>query len=582
MKNNPNFLSFLILSVAIWFGFQYFYVTPLEEHYRQVQTAASKPNIPVHSVAEPVSLKERHEAIAEDRRIPLETPQLKGSIDLKGARIDDVSLLQYRETVDGHAPPVTLLSPSGTASPYNAYYAELSWLTVTENVDVPTQETVWTTLDKQLTPDHPLHLSWHNEKGLVFERTIEVDNDFMFTITDHVTNSGETPVTLFPFGLISRRGDFFLEKRVIDDPSLRKKYSPSSYEGPLGVLDGTLEEYSYKKLLDGGKKTFDSVGGWLGMSDKYWLVAMIPPQNESINAEFLTSKTEDLDNTDQYRFQTDFRGREITLDQGGKTEHTVHLFVGAKHLELLNHYSDQLSIILFNRAIDFGWFWFLTIPFLHLLNYLGRSLGSFGIAILVFTVMIRLITLPLSLKMYHSSARMKELMPEIKRIQERFADDKMRQHQEQAELFKREKINPLSGCMPLFIQLPIFFALYKTLNVSIELRQAPFYGWIHDMSVADPTSLFTLFGLVDWVPPLHIGAWPTLMGLTMWVQQKLSPQPTDQTQARMFMFMPVVLTYIMAQLPVGLVIYYTWSNLLSIAQQWFIMNQDARRRGVKV
>ena len=353
-------------------------------------------------------------------------------------------------------------------------------------------------------------------------------------------------------------------------------------KGRSGVVDGALEEYKYKKLIDDGKKIVESTGGWLGITDKYWLVAMVPPQDDHLTAEFAFNKNGQAD-LNQGFFQSDFRGAALKIEAGASLDRTTQVFAGAKRVRLLDSYADQFHIPHFDKAIDFGWFYFLTKPFLFLLEFLGGWLGSFGLAILVFTVGLKLVTLPLSLKSYHSMSRMKALQPEMKRLQERFADDKARQSQEMMELYKREKVSPVSGCLPTVIQIPIFFALYKVLYVGIELRQAPFYGWIRDMSVQDPTSVFSAFGLLPFALPaaMQIGVWPILMGCSMFAQQRLSPQPPDKTQANMFMIMPVVFTYMLAHMPAGLVIYWTWSNLLSIIQQWFIMHRDAAKKGVK-
>jgi YidC/Oxa1 family membrane protein insertase len=351
------------------------------------------------------------------------------------------------------------------------------------------------------------------------------------------------------------------------------------HEGALGVLDGTLQEYKYQKLIDHGKQTDDSVGGWLGITDKYWLVAMIPPQDEKLTADFTYNRGTATDPTMGF-FQSDYRGAAVTVAAGGSAEQVTHLFAGAKRIKLIDAYADQYHIPRFDRAIDFGWFYFLTKPFLYTLAMLVGVTGSIGVAILLFTVLLKLVTLPLSLKSYHSMSRMKALQPELKQIQERFADDKMRQSQEMMELYKREKVSPMSGCVPTLIQIPIFFALYKVLYVNIEMRHAPFFGWIRDMSAPDPTSVLNLFGAlpIDLLPSVHIGAWPILMGISMFLQQKLSPQPPDKSQARIFMIMPIIFTYMLASMPAGLVIYWTWSNLLGIAQQWFIMSRDAARK----
>ncbi len=580
MNSNTNFIVFIVLSAALLLGFQYFYVKPIEQqqHMAQQQEAQpqqAEPSSPAaqtlpRPAATPTPLRNRSDVIKESARLPVVTPELKGTINLKGARFDDMLLSSYHETVDPASPPVTLLSPSGSAPPLNAYYTEIGWLSEQSDAPMPTSDTEWTTNDKQLSPEHPVRLVWNNGKGLVFERRISVDAHYMFTVTDHVANQGKAQLVLYPFGAVARRGN----------PSVST--STVLHEGPVGVLGGTLEEITYKKLMDRGRFSYDSVGGWLGITDKYWLVALLPAKDEKITASFLYNQAEQTDSA-QGHFQVDYRGAGMTLSPGGSIEHVMRVFAGAKRFELLNDYSDKLDVPLFNRAIDFGWFWFLTIPFMHLLSYLGHTLGSYGLAILVFTVMLKLITLPLSVKSFQSAGRMKQLQPEIGRLKERFADDKVRQNQEMMELFKREKVNPMSGCVPTLIQIPIFFALYKTLYVGIELRQAPFYGWIKDMSLPDPTSALTLFGLVpiDLPTSLQIGAWPILMGLAMMLQQKLSPQPmADKTQARMFALMPIIFSYMLAKMPAGLVIYWTWSNLLSIAQQWYIMRADAKRRGL--
>ncbi|MDE1901890.1 MAG: membrane protein insertase YidC [Alphaproteobacteria bacterium] len=567
--NNNVFLA-VILSFAILMGFQYLYVKPHMEaaHSRYLAQQIDKAQ---NSAAPPVAqvLQDRAALIKETPRVAIVTPQLSGSVNLKGARIDDLTLVKYRETADPASPAITLLSPSGSALPHPAYYAEFSWLADDSKVPVPTADTVWTSGGGDLTPSHPVVLTWDNGQGLVFERTISVDDQAMFTISDRVVNKSAAPVKLYPFGIVARQGAPKISTSVV-------------MEGPLGVIGGTLEEYKYAKLRDIGKAADDTTGGWMGITDKYWLVAMIPPQDEKLTAEFAYHRGDDK-NPDMGFYQSDFRGAPVTVAAGASLSHTDHLFAGAKRVRLLDHYADEYNIPHFDKAIDFGWFYFLTKPFLFVLEMLANAVGSVGLAILLFTVILKLLTLPLSLKSYHSMSRMKALQPEMKAIQERWPDDKMRQSQEMMELYKREKVSPMSGCVPTLIQIPIFFALYKVLYVNIEMRQAPFYGWIHDMSVADPTSVMNLFGLLPFAAPsfLHIGAWPLLMGCSMFMQQKLSPQPPDKSQARIFMVMPIIFTYMLARMPAGLVIYWTWSNLIGIAQQWFIMSRDLARRNVK-
>ena len=567
--NNNIFLA-IIISFGILIGFQYVYVKPhqaaVHSQYLAQQLATTSGNAaPSPDAAQ--NLRDREQILKDSSRITIATPELAGSINLRGARLDDLSLTTYRETEDKASPPIVLLSPSGSAQPHTSYFAEFNWLADQASVAVPTAETPWKADSQKLTPDHSVHLTWNNGQGLTFDRTIAVDAQAMFTITDRVSNAGATPVTLYPFGTVARQGiPSTLGRSVV-------------HEGALGVLGGTLEEFKYKKLVDDKKKVLDSTGGWLGITDKYWLVAMIPPQDEKLTAEFAYNRAGATDPTMGF-FQSDFRGNAVTVEAGGNIERVSHLFAGAKRVKLLDRYAEQYNIPHFDRAIDFGLYYFLTRPFLYLLASLEHAVGSIGLAILLFTVLLKLVTLPLSLKSYHSMARMKAIQPETKRIQERFADDKVRQSQEMMDLYKREKVSPLSGCLPTLIQIPIFFALYKVLYVNIEMRQAPFYGWIHDMSAADPTSVLTLFGLipVDLPMALHIGAWPILMGLSMFLQQKMSPQPADKSQAKMFMIMPLVFTYMLVRMPAGLVIYWTWSNLLGIAQQWFIMSRDAKKK----
>jgi YidC/Oxa1 family membrane protein insertase len=566
MDNNKNFLLFAVLCVLILLGNNYLHAwlqpnPPPGAVAPHTQTVLPAPT----PASAALTLRERSEVIKASPRVPLQTPELAGSINLKGARLDDLVLTRYRETGAVGSPQVTLLSPADSAAPYNAKYAEFSWLAESKDIAVPTSDTQWQAEGKELTPQHPLKLVWKNAQGLSFEREIAVDDQYMFTLTDRVINSGAASVTLYPFGLVARQGNPVLSSSTV------------LHEGPLGVLGGTLEEFKYKKLIDDGKKTLESDGGWLGITSKYWLVAMAPQKNEKLSADFVYDRSGASD-PNQGHFQADFRGAPLTIAPGANATHVVHFFAGAKELSLLDSYADKYDIPHLDRAIDFGWFYFLTKPFLYMLSFLGSTLGSLGIAILVFTVMLKLVTLPLSLKSNHSMARMKTLQPEIKRLQERFADDKIRQNKEMMELFKREKVSPMSGCVPTLIQIPIFFALYKVLYVGIEMRQAPFYGWIHDMSAPDPTSVLTLFGALHVTLPdaMHIGIWPILMGCSMFLQQRMSPQTMDKSQARMFMFMPIIFTYMLAQMPAGLVIYWTWSNLLSILQQWFIMRRDIK------
>jgi YidC/Oxa1 family membrane protein insertase len=558
--NNENFLLAVGLSIAILVGFHYFYEKPQLEkiqHRQAVEKTADEAKTPTAAESREPE-RDRAEILAEGHRLRIETPELIGSINLKGARLDDLELVNYHETVDPGSPRVVLLAPAGSAPPHQAFYAGFGWLG--NNVAVPDENALWRTDNSVLTPAKPVTLTWDNGQGLTFERTIAVDDHYMFTIRDAVKNGGGGTVTLYPFGLAARRGN----------PATVSTYV--LHEGPIGVLDGRLKEYKYKKLVDEGKETVESTGGWLGITDKYWLVALVPAQDEKITASFIYDRVADA-GPDQGVFQTDFRGSAVSLAPGASTERTARLFAGAKRVRLLDRYEDEYRIPLFDRSIDFGWYYYLTKPFLYLLDFLGRAMGNFGLAILVFTILLKLLTLPLSLKSYRSMARMKALQPQIKELQERNKDDKQRQGVEMMELYKREKVNPLSGCLPTLIQIPIFFALYKVLYVGIELRHAPLFGWINDLSVPDPTSVLTLFGKIDVAFLPHIGVWPILMGLSMYMQQRLSPQPADKTQAQVFQFLPILFTFMMAKVAVGLIFYWTLSNLLGLAQQWYIMHK---------
>lgn len=563
--NNDNLMVAVVLSIAILIGFNYLYEQPRQTALQQqalVQKHAqeAKPEAK-ETLAAPK--RDRQEIIAQSKRVRIKTGELSGSVNLKGARIDDLSLIDYRENIDENSKKIILLSPAGSAEPDNPYYAEFGWLG--DGIAVPTGTTEWKADSNELTDKKPLRLSWDNGQGLVFERTISVDEHFMFTIVDRVKNTGENTATLYPFGLIARHG----KPQTMDLFVL--------HEGPIGVLDGTVAEYKYKDLMNENKKFSESQGGWLGITDKYWLVALIPPQDEKIAATFIYERGNDP-NPDKGLFQSDFRGTAVSLAAGATAERSSHLFAGAKRVRMLDQYAEQLNIPHFDRAIDFGWFYFLTKPFLYLLDMMGVWLGNFGLGILVFTVILKVLTLPLSVKSYRSMARLKELQPEIKKLQEKYQEDKMKLNVETMELYKREKVNPMSGCLPNLIQIPIFFALYKVLFVGIEMRHTPFYGWIRDLSDADPTSVFTLFGYLDWSFLPHVGVWPLLMGISMFMQQKLSPQPPDKSQAQVFMLMPIIFTFMLAKVSAGLVIYWTWSNILGIGQQWYIMKHSGRRR----
>ncbi|WP_448202738.1 membrane protein insertase YidC [Azospirillum sp. sgz302134] len=573
MTDQRNLILAIALSIAILLGFQYFYEGPRVQQQKQAAQQAAQTEQPVvpsapgtapataPGAAPAETVKDRAAVLAEQlaagTRVKIDTPALHGSVNLIGARIDDLTLADYHETTDPKSPEIVLLAPAGT---HDAYYAEFGWVPEDKSQPVPGADTKWTAAGQTLSPDKPLTLTWDNGKGLVFERTIAVDKNFMFTVTQKVRNTGSAPVRLLPYSLVSRAGT----------PHTSGYYI--LHEGPLGVFNGKLNEHKYDELKKASAPiSAPTTGGWIGITDKYWLVSLVPDQKEELTARFLYTAAGATD-----RYQVDTLGQAVEVAPGATVEQTNRLFAGAKQVRLLDEYSDKLGITNFDLAIDFGWFYFLTKPFFYALDLLGRLFGNFGIAILVFTVIVKAAFFPLANKSYHAMAKMKKLQPKMQEMRERFGDDKVRLNQEMMALYKREKVSPVSGCLPILIQIPVFFSLYKVLFVTIEMRHAPFFGWIHDLSAPDPTTIFNLFGLIPWNPPqmLMLGLWPIIMGITMYFQQKLNPAPPDPVQQKVFQFLPIVFTFMLASFPAGLVIYWAWNNTLSIIQQTIIMRQD--------
>jgi YidC/Oxa1 family membrane protein insertase len=563
MNNNTNFIVAIVLSIAILMGFHWFYEVPRQRaREAQVQAAAILKDVKPEVVE---TMADRGEIIAASPRVSISNANMHGSINLKGGRIDDITLIRYRETVEPNSPEIVLLSPAGTREPYQAQYAEFGWLADKDNVKLPGADTVWQSDAKELKENGSVTLRWNNGEGLQFERVISVDADYMFTITEKVRNSGGKEVTLYPFALLSRHGT----PQTLGYSVL--------HEGPIGVLEGRLHENGYKALKDNPLITQDSTGGWIGMSDVYWLTALIPDQQEKLKARFIHSTI-----TEKDRYQVDMQGQPVVLKNGDAAEKTVRFFSGAKEVNKLDNYADTYKIPMFDKAVDFGWFYFIAKPFFLLLDFLGRFLGNYGLGIIAFTILLRALFFPLSEASYRSMAQMRELQPEMTRLRERYSNDPMKMNEEVSALYKKEKVNPLSGCLPMLVQIPVFFALYKVLMVAIEMRHTPFYGWIQDLSAKDPSNLFNLFGLLPFMPPswLHLGAWPLLMGITMFIQQKLSPPPPDKMTQQIFMLMPIMFTFLLDSMSAGLVIYWTLSNLLAIAQQTLI-NHRAKKKPEK-
>jgi len=574
MNDSRNLILAIVLSLAIFGAWEYFVGAPQmkQEQQRQAQLHRQKtPAAQAPKQAAPQPAQHLSRAAALQRggpRIAIQTPSVDGSLRLEGARLDDLKLRNYHETVDKKSPEIVLLSPE--SGPY-PYYAAFGFTAPNSKVSVPTGSTNWTAQDQEpLTPTHPVTLTWDNGRGLVFARTIAVDDKFMFTITDRVTNRSGAPVDLKPYAYVARDG------------VPQSQHYWVLHEGFVGVGDGSLKDPSYTDLKDEKPtESFTSTGGWLGITDKYWMAALIPPQNQPFEGVYSAS------GGPVRHYQADYRLDQRSLAPGGTLSVTHRLFAGAKVFDTIRDYEHKLGIVRFDLAIDWGWFIIITQPLFWLLDQLYHLLGNFGLAILALTVIVKLVFFPIANAQYKSMAKMKLVQPEMERIKERFKDDVQKQQQAMMELYRREKVNPVAGCLPMLLIIPVFFSLYKVIFVTIELRHAPFFGWIHDLSAPDPTSIINLFGLLPFNPHailpsflafLSIGMWPVIMGFTQWLQTKLNPAPADPVQAKMFSYMPLIFTFMFATFPSGLVIYYTWNNLLSVLQQYVMM----RRQGVEV
>ncbi|MFZ1964293.1 MAG: membrane protein insertase YidC, partial [Roseiarcus sp.] len=513
--------------------------------------------------------KTRAEALAASPRVVIDTASLAGSIDLTGGVVDDIVLKAYRETIDPHSPNITLFSPQGGPRPY---WAETGFVTDAPGVKTPNRLTLWSADSSALSADKPVTLTYDNGAGLKFKRVIAVDDKYMFTIRDSVENDGAEPVSLRPYALILRRG-----KPDVAGYSVL-------HEGFVGVIGGGgVQEVTYANIdkATGKVDAYTGEGGWLGFTDKYWASAIIPDQSEPIEARFSASGPAQLED-----YQSDFIGPALAIASGASAEAVARVFAGAKEVATIDAYGKSLDIKKFDLMIDWGWFYFITKPLFLLIDAIYRYVGNFGLAILAITVLIKLAFFPLANQSYRSMAKMKKIQPQIAALKDLYPDDRAKQQQAQMELFKKEGVNPVAGCLPMVVQIPVFFALYKVIFITIEMRQAPFYGWIKDLSVPDPTNLFTLFGLIPWDPTtlpvlghfLMLGIWPLIMGFSMFLQMKMNPEPADPVQKTMFAWMPVIFTFMLGSFPVGLVIYWTWNNTLTIVQQGYIMASS----GVKV
>ncbi len=577
MENNRNFFITIALSVLILTLWQVFYMNPRIEAQREAarveqerQEAANpqpanpaNPEVPAVPAAPGTpAVPGGSDAVAASARVKIDTPRLSGTINLTGARLDDLVLKDYRETVQKNSPNIHLLSPGEAVG---SYFVESGYVGP-DSANLPSRSAVWKVDGEPvLTPQNPVTLTYDNGQGLVFTRKIAVDGDYMFTFTDTVSNNGAAPVAVQPYGRTMRYGTPHVEGIYV------------LHEGLIGVtgVEG-LQEIDYDDLEETRQITpAKSTDGWMGITDKYWAVALVPQAGQSFQPKYSY-----FDDGGRVRYQADYLGDPITVAPGASSTVESRIFAGAKEVARIDAYEEGLGIRQFDLLIDWGWFYFITKPMFYLMDWLYKLLGNFGLAILATTVVVKAIFFPLANKSYASMANMKKVQPAMLEIRDKYADDRMKQQQAMMELYKKEKINPLAGCWPIAIQIPVFFALYKVLYVTIEMRHAPFFGWIQDLAAPDPTSIFNLFGLLPFAVPafLMIGVWPILMGITMFLQMRMNPTPPDPTQAMIFTWMPVIFTFMLASFPAGLVIYWAWNNLLSITQQGIIM----KRAGAKI
>ena len=559
-----NMIAAASLSMLVLVMWQLYFVEPELEQQRsdfnaaQVQNdlPSASPESGDASAVNTATLQDMTARPSDDAmRVAIDTPLVKGSLTTKGARIDDITLTAYQETLAEDADDITLLRKISDSTPY---FAEFGWIGDDTSIALPDASTIWTASSEILSSGNDVTLSWDNGEGLIFNRVLSIDDQYMITIRDEVTSATDETLRLLPYGLIRRYGT----------PQTTGIYI--LHEGPIGVVDTTLKERGYDDLRsEVSEFKSEENGGWVGFTDKYWLTALIPNQAQKSN--FTMRSLGGIED----RYQADYLGAPQILSKGQTISYESHFFAGAKVLTMIDAYSEELAIPNFDLAIDFGWFYFMTKPFFYAINWLNSLLGNFGVAILAFTVFIRIVLYPLADKSYRSMAKMRALSPKLTKMREQYKDDRQKLNQEMMALYRQEKVNPAAGCLPILLQIPVFFALYKVLYVSIEMRHAPFFGWIKDLSEVDPTSIFNLFGLLPYstalIPDfLNIGLWPIAMGLSMFIQQKLNPPPPDPIQAKIFQWMPIAFTFLLAGFPAGLVIYWTWNNTLSIIQQWYI------------
>ena len=553
--DSKNVLLAVILSTAVIVIWSVMFPPPEIENTTSddttnVEKSESKPKAPKIKIKEPDKKITRQDAIKQSDRINISNGKIFGTISLNGALIDDVTLKNYKETLNEDSKQVVILNPKKSE---NGYFLETGWAT-SENIKVPNHNSKWRVIGNDtLAPKQPVTIQWNNNEGLIFKKKLTIDDKYLIIVEDSVQNLSQKNINLFHYSQITRN----------KKPDVQNFYI--LHEGLIGVVGEELKELSYEDIIE-KKEAYKNNSGWFGITDKYWLSAIIPQKGKNFNAEFTYDK----------QFKANYIITDPTIINSNETKKNVAtLFIGAKEVSVVDGYAEQSGINKFDLAIDWGWFFYFTKPIFFVIDYLHKISGNFGIAIILLTAAVRLIFFPLANYSFVSMAKMKALQPEMQRLKDLYKDDKQKIQMEMMNLYKREKVNPVSGCLPVLIQLPFFFAIYKVLFVTLEMRHAPFFGWIQDLSAPDPTTIFNLFGLIPWDPPsfLIIGIWPILMGLTMWIQQKLNPAPPDPIQAKIFMFFPFFLTILLASFPSGLVVYWTINNVLTMAQQYVIIRK---------
>ena len=551
--DTKNIIAAISLSAAVIILYSLFFA-PSPQERKQFQSekniTSENTDAPIIEQTEVISKISRSEALKEEKRILFENANIKGSISLKGSSIDDLTFKKYTKTLNGKD-SIVLLNPKKAQ---NGYYVETGWVTTNRNIKIPNSNTVWEIEgNSKLNPNSPVKLVWTNDNNIKFEKKISIDNQYLFTVNQTIINNSDKTYNFYTYGQIIRN----------EAPEVTNFYI--LHEGMLGVFDDQLIEEDYDDIEE-KKYSVNAEAGWLGITDKYWITSLVPENEKKFRAEF------DYKN----KFKANFIETNVTeIGSNQSKSNKIKIIIAAKEVDVIDGYAKSLNISKYDLAIDWGWFYFIVKPLFFAIDYFFKLTGNFGIAIILITACIRLAFFPLANYSFRSMAKMKVLQPEMTRLKELHKEDKMKLQQEMMALYKKEKVNPVSGCLPIFIQIPFFFAIYKMLFVTIEMRHQPFFGWIKDLSEKDPTSIFNFFGLIPWDPPsfLIIGAWPIFMGITMYLQQKLNPAPPDPIQAKIFMFFPLFLTVILAPFPSGLVVYWTINNVLTMAQQWIIIKR---------